>query len=97
MFSLNYYGTSSTREDNQSKHSIFTGQCQVPVIPNGTLVGGRESVYVNHGVEIEYQCNNGLVPHKGSSMKCNNGTWTSTAKCVPCKYLWVFKVHVSKH
>ncbi|XP_053381384.1 protein lev-9-like isoform X3 [Mercenaria mercenaria] len=66
-----------------NKPPICWGQCQVPAIPNATLVGGRELAYVNHGTEVQFQCKGGLVPRDSSSMKCNNGTWSSSAECMP--------------
>ncbi|XP_060600174.1 protein lev-9-like isoform X1 [Ruditapes philippinarum] len=66
-----------------NKPPICWGQCQVPAIPNATLLGGSELKYENHGVEVRFQCKGGLVPRDSSSMTCNNGTWSSSAECVP--------------
>lgn len=62
---------------------ICWGQCQIPAIPNATLNGGRELVYVNHGTVVHFQCKGGLIPRDSSSMRCNNGTWSVTAECMP--------------
>ncbi|KAL4219179.1 hypothetical protein ACF0H5_021761 [Mactra antiquata] len=66
-----------------SKPPICWGQCQVPSIPNATLQGGREMGYVNHRTVIHYDCRGGLVPKGDPEMRCHNGTWSSTAECVP--------------
>ncbi|XP_052789472.1 protein lev-9-like isoform X4 [Mya arenaria] len=58
-------------------------QCQIPVIPNATLEGGRPLTYVNHKTVIQFQCKGGLVANGGTGMKCDNGTWSVTPECAP--------------
>ena len=50
--------------------------------------------YENHGVEVRFECKGGLVPRDKSSMRCNNGTWSSSAECVPGTFK---KNHFSNH
>ncbi|XP_060603998.1 protein lev-9-like isoform X2 [Ruditapes philippinarum] len=59
------------------------GQCKVPVLPNVSYLDRRILPYEDHGVEIEYYCRGGLVPRDSPIMKCYNGTWSTTAECLP--------------
>uniref|UniRef100_A0A0B6ZQR3 Sushi domain-containing protein n=1 Tax=Arion vulgaris TaxID=1028688 RepID=A0A0B6ZQR3_9EUPU len=65
------------------------GQCQIPLILNGTLkkerdgVFVRDGLFVNDGFVAEYNCLNGLVLNDSRPVKCQNGTWTFLPKCVP--------------
>ncbi|XP_064596838.1 protein lev-9-like [Liolophura sinensis] len=59
------------------------GQCQVPAIANGTVVEGREAVWVDHGIAIQFECLNGLVLNDTSTVTCKNGTWTVIPHCKP--------------
>ncbi|XP_063422165.1 protein lev-9-like isoform X1 [Mytilus trossulus] len=69
---------------------LCLGQCLIPSIPDATLNGQpdqREGVWARHGIILNYQCKSGLVPDDTRPVRCNNGTWTSRAKCTPaaCK------------
>ncbi|XP_041370822.1 protein lev-9-like isoform X2 [Gigantopelta aegis] len=66
---------------------LCMGQCQVPAILNGTLLIGREGVWVDDSTVVNYECKNGLVLNDTAPVSCNNGTWTVIPRCVPapCK------------
>ncbi|ESP00264.1 hypothetical protein LOTGIDRAFT_225988 [Lottia gigantea] len=63
------------------------GQCAVPAILNGSVVNGREGVWVDHGTAINYTCKEGLQLNDTSINTCNNGTWRFIPRCLPapCK------------
>ena len=63
--------------------SSVSGQCQVPAILNGTLLIGREGVWVDDSTVVNYECKNGLVLNDTAPVSCNNGTWTVIPRCVP--------------
>ncbi|KAL5013077.1 hypothetical protein ScPMuIL_011628 [Solemya velum] len=59
------------------------GQCQVPTIPNATIMNGVDGDWVRHKTVIRFRCKDGLVPNDTSDVTCYNGTWTDTPHCVP--------------
>ncbi|XP_064602043.1 protein lev-9-like isoform X2 [Liolophura sinensis] len=73
------------QENGEWSHPLPTcwGQCQVPAIANGTVVKGREAVWVDHTTEIKFECHHGLVLNDTSPVRCNNGTWTLIPRCRP--------------
>ncbi|WAR31017.1 LEV9-like protein, partial [Mya arenaria] len=59
------------------------GQCQVPNVVDADWINRPPNVWVNHNTSVEFRCKTGLRPRDGLRMRCNNGTWTSTAECLP--------------
>ncbi|XP_029641001.1 sushi, von Willebrand factor type A, EGF and pentraxin domain-containing protein 1-like isoform X2 [Octopus sinensis] len=67
------------------------GQCQVPSILNGSVTHGREGAWVDHETFINFRCREGLVLNDTSHVKCDNGTWSLTPRCIPGSELPVTK------
>lgn len=59
------------------------GQCQVPSIVNGSVMHGREGVWVDHETFIDFQCRDGFSLNDTSDIRCNNGSWNLIPRCIP--------------
>lgn len=62
------------------------GQCKVPSITNGSVIGVSVGSYVDHGSQLHAECNTGYEIKTEEAPKCYNGTWDYMPECIPGRY-----------
>lgn len=59
--------------------------CVVPHVANGRLENHEAGDHVGHGIELAVLCDPKYETRSEPQIDCNNGTWSYTPQCTPCK------------